>query len=351
MTLYIRPLTATEQAAVAQALRSHVTLTYRRARIISLSAAGRRPAEIAASVGLHIERVRVVLREANRGELAPLLAPRPGRRGPKPRLGEAQLPRLLELLHHSPAEYGLATERWTLRDLAQMVVRQGITAAISPSQLWRVLVAGGCSWRQAKRRMTSPDPEYAEKRGSVSSLSSWSAKIRRGRCCIMTRAGMWGGLGKAAAGVRGQPRWIPAVGPTRGQVLYLSREAASDELFWSWRPAARSEETLAHLAELGKCYRGKRYLVISWDNASWHTSRKVRDWLGEYNRKAGTKRLPRLLVYPLPTYSPWLNPTEAVFSQNKRRSLFGENQPDAETLRHRVEANLCYFHPKKSSAK
>jgi len=156
----------------------------------------------------------------------------------------------------------------------------------------------------------------------------------------------WGG---GCWGERGKPSWIPAFGPTQGQVLYLSREAASDELFWTWQPRTRSEETTEHLAQLAACYQGKRYLVIIWDNARWHTSRKVQQWLAEHNQQAAEHEVPRLFVYGLPTYSPWLNPTEAVFTQNKRRSLFGENQPDADMLRKRVEVNLCCFHPKKTA--
>lgn len=37
---------------------------------------------------------------------------------------------------------------------------------------------------------------------------------------------------------------------------------------------------------------GKRVLVMVWDNASWHASREVREWLGEHNRAvlAGRRR-------------------------------------------------------------
>lgn len=156
----------------------------------------------------------------------------------------------------------------------------------------------------------------------------------------------WGG---GCWGERGKPNWIPSFGPKQGQVLYLSRDAASDELFWSWQQHTRSDETIAHLAQLVACYHKKRYLVVIWDNASWHTSQKIRHWLAAHNQQAAGQGLPRLFVYCLPTYSPWLNPTEAVFTQNKRRSLFGQNQPDASALRRRVEANLCYFHPQKTA--
>ena len=35
-----------------------------------------------------------------------------------------------------------------------------------------------------------------------------------------------------------------------------------------------------------------------------------------------------IFVCALPTYSPWLNPVEAIFSQTKRRVLFARNLED-----------------------
>lgn len=158
-------------------------------------------------------------------------------------------------------------------------------------------------------------------------------------------------VGKAAGGrcwgERGKPKWIPAFGPTWGQVLYLSRDATTDELFWNWQPRTRSEDTIAHLLQLLERYRGKRYLVLIWDNASWHKSRKVQNWVDTHNASAREQGLPKLYAVPLPTYSPWLNPTEAVINQNKRRTLFGHNRPDPSQLRRAVETNLLKFHPQK----
>ena len=31
--------------------------------------------------------------------------------------------------------------------------------------------------------------------------------------------------------------------------------------------------------------RGKKALLLVWDNASWHKSRRVSDWIGAHNRK------------------------------------------------------------------
>jgi len=32
--------------------------------------------------------------------------------------------------------------------------------------------------------------------------------------------------------------------------------------------------------------QAKRFLVLFWDRAPWHTSRRTRDWIRDYNRRA-----------------------------------------------------------------
>ena len=63
---------------------------------------------------------------------------------------------------------------------------------------------------------------------------------------------------------------------------------------------------------------GKRVVVIIWDNASWHKSQDVRDWLRTYNRAAKAAGEPRLLTHLLPVKSPWLNPIEPCWVHAKR---------------------------------
>ena len=64
---------------------------------------------------------------------------------------------------------------------------------------------------------------------------------------------------------------------------------------------------------------GKTALLLVWDNASWHLSNAVRGWIKEHNRavKRGEARV-RIIVCPLPTKSPWLNPIEPKWMHGKR---------------------------------
>ncbi len=63
---------------------------------------------------------------------------------------------------------------------------------------------------------------------------------------------------------------------------------------------------------------GKSVVVIIWDNASWHLSQRLREWIRAYNRAAKAAGEPRLLVHALPLKSPWLNPIEPCWIQAKR---------------------------------
>jgi transposase len=65
---------------------------------------------------------------------------------------------------------------------------------------------------------------------------------------------------------------------------------------------------------------GKTALLLVWDNASWHVSKVVRGWITEHNRAAKRgEAVVRIVVCPLPTKSPWLNPIEAKWLHGKRQ--------------------------------
>ena len=163
--LYVRSLTAAEYAAVQKAMRCSNTITHRRARIVALSEAGRRVAEIAQAVGMHAQSVRRVIRAVNARDLMAVLYPKPQQTGRPPTFGERVAQGLVELMHRPPTDFGFETKRWTLADLAAAAQSSRLVASISPASVGRLLRRQGYSWKQAKRRMSSPDPQYEEKRG------------------------------------------------------------------------------------------------------------------------------------------------------------------------------------------
>ena len=56
-----------------------------------------------------------------------------------------------------------------------------------------------------------------------------------------------------------------------------------------------------------------------WDNASWHVSHAVRDWLRTHNREAKKQgQGVRIIPCFLPIKSPWLNAIEPHWVHSKR---------------------------------
>ena len=163
--LYVRSLNAAEHAAVNKALRCSNTITHRRARIMVLSGAGQRVAEIAQAVGMHPESVRRVIRRVNAGDLMAVLYPKPEQSGRPPTFGPEVGPGLVELMRRPPTDFGFETKRWTLNDLAVAAAQVGLVTRISRDSVARLVRKEGHNWKQAKRWMTSPDPEYEQKKG------------------------------------------------------------------------------------------------------------------------------------------------------------------------------------------
>jgi transposase len=82
---------------------------------------------------------------------------------------------------------------------------------------------------------------------------------------------------------------------------------------------------------------GKEALLLVWDNASWHGSRAVRQWIRAHNRQVkATGQGVRILPCYLPSKSPWLNPIEAKWAQGKRRVVEPARLLTAAELRARV---------------
>ncbi len=84
---------------------------------------------------------------------------------------------------------------------------------------------------------------------------------------------------------------------------------------------------------------GKRVVVMIWDNASWHISQRIRQWIRTYNRAAKMVGEPRLLTHLLPVKSPWLNPIEPRWIHAKRATC----QPNGDLAACELRRRLCDY--------
>jgi hypothetical protein len=81
----------------------------------------------------------------------------------------------------------------------------------------------------------------------------------------------------------------------------------------------------------------KKALLLIWDNASWHKSRRVRGWIDAHNRRVkASGHGVRIVACFLPTKSPWLNAKEPQWIHSKRKVTEPERLLGAYELADRV---------------
>lgn len=118
---------------------------------------GRTRREVAAFLGVSTVSVSAWAKRFRADGVAGL-AIRPGRGRP----ARAQAAEVEQVLRQAPPAFGLAQTRWTLRALAQVVPSlQGF----SEMGVWKVLHRLGFRYKRGQPHLTSPDPQYEEKRG------------------------------------------------------------------------------------------------------------------------------------------------------------------------------------------
>jgi hypothetical protein len=64
---------------------------------------------------------------------------------------------------------------------------------------------------------------------------------------------------------------------------------------------------------------GKKALLLIWDHASGHRRQAVRTWTREHNHQVRREQMGvRMVVCPLPSKSPWLNPLRPHWVHGER---------------------------------
>ena len=169
MAIYARALSAQESEEVGRGLRSPDGTWSRHCQIVASSSQRTRASDIAVVLGLHVESVRRILRAFNASGLDGIRSRK--HPGPEPlerRMTPEALEDLQEMLRQSPQAYDVSRPVWSMATLAEVAWKQGVLPErVRPERLRRMLVRLGYTWKQVKRWIVSPDPDYAVKRGDA----------------------------------------------------------------------------------------------------------------------------------------------------------------------------------------
>ncbi len=162
---FVRPLTAEERQALEHGRKSADAFTVRRSQVLLASADGMAPADIGRVVGCTAQAVRNAVRAFAADGVACLAAKSHARKDPGRVWDRSHDDDLKDLLHRRPREFGHPTGLWTLALVAEVCHRKGWTPRpLSVEGIRHALIRLGVGWKRAKHWITSPDPEYAEKK-------------------------------------------------------------------------------------------------------------------------------------------------------------------------------------------
>lgn len=110
--------------------------------------------------------------------------------------------------------------------------------------------------------------------------------------------------------------------------------------FVNGRPVSHVTIEFLQWLAVGLAQEGKSVLMLIWDNARWHTSREVRQWIKSHNRKVKAASGCRVLACRLPSKSPWLNNIEPKWVHGKRKIA----EPNRRLSAQETKERLCDYY-------
>lgn len=351
VTTFVRSLSDADRRQLQAGLRSPDAFTLRRCQILLASAAGQSPAVIARNLGCTATSVRHAIHAWHAEGLACLKEKSSRPKSARPVLDAAFDEPLRHLLHQSPRTVGKHRSTWTLDLIADVCHEKGWTPRRLSRQAIRLAIQRlQVSWKRAKHWITSPDPAYVRKKHARDRLMRLAAAHPEWVLgfqdeCWWSRLAQpnlhaWSGAEPLRLLELDRPREDP---DRKALCCYGLFRADTEQMllrFVDGRPV--SQVTIDYLAWVcaALAAEGKTALLLVWDNASWHVSKQVREWIQAHNRRVKHAGGVRIIACRLPSKSPWLNPIEPRWMHGKRAIV----EPDRVLTAAEVETRACQYY-------
>lgn len=163
MCLYVRDLTGAESRTLSRWLKdAKSTVRMRRAEILAFSGQGMRVQQIAATLSMHEEYIRELIRRFNADGFDAL---KPKRRTGRPKaLTEEEKSVIAEVATAPPQAFGRPFNQWSLRKLHEFLIQKKLIAPVSVITLRSALKERKVSFQRTRTWKRSNDPEYDPKK-------------------------------------------------------------------------------------------------------------------------------------------------------------------------------------------
>jgi transposase len=263
---------------------------------------------------------------------------------------------IFSVLHEPPRNYGINRTAWTMAALSRVLSEKGQPAC--RDTIRKITHQAGWRWRKARVVLTSSDPDYSEKLGRIRSILSnlqpdeaffsidefgpFAVKMRGGRALTPP----------------GELRVVPQWQKSRGSLIITAAlELSSNQVTHFYSEKKNTAEMIRMIEALLETYPTHQRLYLSWDAASWHTSKRLQEWIVKHNASAHCSGKPIIATAPLPSGAQFLNVIEAVFSGMARAIIHNSNYSgldDAKAAidRYFVERNAQFrAHPERAGEK
>jgi len=252
-------------------------------------------------------------------------------KGAQSKLNSDQKKKLKEILDSGPRKYGYSTDLWTLKRIADVILKEfGIS--YNTTHVWRVLRALGYSAQiplaTAMEKNDNYVKEWLEKEypGYMKEAREHNATVLfQDESGVQSRPNV-----RRTWSLRGK-RPQMKVKEKRDKISISSAVSVDGNLYFMTKDESMNEDDIiSFLEQLLLEIPG--FLYIFWDNIMIHRSRKVKEFLGNNNGRLITRRIP--------AYSPDLNPDEYVWNMLKYQELPNFCPNSAEELESTVVATM-----------
>jgi hypothetical protein len=143
---------------------------------------------------------------------------------------------------------------------------------------------------------------------------------------------------------RGEKPIVPQYQVPKGSVTVTAAlELGSNQMTHFYSQKKDTGEMIRLLYRLLEQYRDCRRLYLSWDAASWHSSKAFLAEVKRVNRRAyrNTYQTPTVKLKPLPARAQFLNVIESVFSGLSQSVIHNSNYQSVEEMKAAIDRYIA----------
>jgi DDE superfamily endonuclease len=262
----------------------------------------------------------------------------PQRRGPKKHAPQAAAvsEALFKTLHAPPSAFGYNRTTWKVGDLQEALKASGVP--LTKRAIKATIKSARYRWLKARKVLTSNDPDYQTKLEKVHAILS-SLKVDEGFLSIDE----FGPFAiKQKDGCRlvapGETATVPQWQYSKGFfIVTAALELETNQVTHFYSEKKNTDEIIKLIEMLLMRYRHLSCIYLSWDAASWHTSKRLTEKITAINVMAYVTGSARVELVALPARAQFLNVIESIFSGMARAVIHNSDYASKEEAKTAID--------------